>query len=347
MVISCNPDPDHQLRRMIDWYLDEDGFPIPERDGVTRYFYVYDGEYNWANSEKELGEKFNIPEEDWDKKIVSFSFISATIYDNPPMLENNPEYLAQLESLPSVDRAQLLHGNWNARAQGANYFRREALVKASNKPLHAVWARGWDKASQEVTVHDKYPDYTAGVKLGKDSDGFYYLVGDYHPDCRDSEFTEVYGRFRKRSGERDKLIAKQGHFDGEDCVVVLPIDPAAAGKVEYQEAAKKIISEGLRCRPDPVPNNKSKLARFAPFADAVEAGLVRIVESTFPNKETIDSLLTELEGFDGEKSTKLKKDDRVDAIATAFNYLTQQRSVRVVPRNQRRSPTELSELLRR
>lgn len=81
MVISCNPHPDHFLRTMIDWYLDEDGYAIPERDGVIRYFVQEAGDYIWGNTRKELGEKLNIPEERWEDKILSFSFVSGTIYD--------------------------------------------------------------------------------------------------------------------------------------------------------------------------------------------------------------------------------------------------------------------------
>lgn len=263
------------------------------------------------------------------------------------MLENNPEYLAQLEGLPPVDKAQLLDGNWDAKAEGANYFRRANMIRADRKPLNAIWARGWDKASQEPTEQEKFPDFTASVKLGKDSQGLYYLVGDHTPENIEDELTNTYGRFRKRPGERDQIIASQGHHDGDDCVIVLPIDPGAAGKVEFAESAKKLLGEGLRCQSDPVPNNKNKLAKFAPFADAVEAGLVRVVESTFTNKESLNVIYDELEKFDGERSTRQKKDDLVDAISTAFNFLTQARSVKVVKRNQKRQDTLAKDVVSR
>lgn len=109
MIISCNPDPSHKIRELIDWYLDEDGYPDKSKDGVIRYFIRRDGEFVWGDSEQELIDKY------WDGKgskprPISFSFISALIYDNPPMLENNPDYLAFLEGLPEVEKAQLLYG---------------------------------------------------------------------------------------------------------------------------------------------------------------------------------------------------------------------------------------------
>ena len=62
MVISCNPDPDHKIKELISWYLDDEGYPIPERDGVIRWFIRRDGEFIWGESEQELIEKY------WDGK---------------------------------------------------------------------------------------------------------------------------------------------------------------------------------------------------------------------------------------------------------------------------------------
>jgi len=74
--------PDHALRKLIDWYLDEDGYPDPKKDGVIRYFYKIDGENVWASSKEELAEKTGIHDkEEWEAKFLSFSFVSATIDD--------------------------------------------------------------------------------------------------------------------------------------------------------------------------------------------------------------------------------------------------------------------------
>lgn len=81
MVMSCNPSPDHMIRGMIDWYLDNEGYPDPEKEGKIRYFVVRNDEFIWGDSKGELGDKFDIEEKDWDAKILSFSFVSGTIYD--------------------------------------------------------------------------------------------------------------------------------------------------------------------------------------------------------------------------------------------------------------------------
>lgn len=340
MVMSCNPDSEHKIKELIAWHLDEDGYPIPERDGVVRYFIRRDGDFIWGSTKEELLEIYGE-----NCRPLSFTFVSATIYDNPPMLKSNPEYLSFLEGLDPVNKAQLLHGNWNVKAEGNNYFKRENLVEVNELPRDIIWARGWDLASQEVTAQNKDPDFSCGVKLGKSRDGFYYLVGDYCKGNYD-DLLEEHGRFRKRPGERDRIIAEQGFYDGNDCVIVLPVDPGAAGKVAYQELAKRLMEQGLRVRQDPAPTNKDKLTKFTPFADAVEAGLVRVLKSSFDTK-SYNSLCSELERFDGERSGRsvTAKDDRADGVASAYNYLSQTRNIKIVRRNQMREPTSAAERL--
>lgn len=326
MVISCNPDPDHQLCNMIEWYLDEEGYPIPERDGVLRYFITINGEYIWGNSKQELHDKYDTEE----KKVLplSFSFISATIYDNPVMLRDNPSYLSFLEGLNEIDKARLLHGNWYKRAEGSSLFERKWLNKVYNRPQGGSVCRAWDKASSEPSDKEKFPDFTASVKIHKGNDGRYTILGDYHESNQEDD-GEVKGRFRKKAGARDLIIENQARFDGRDCIVILPVDPAAAGRVEYTESAKKLINlgAGIRVKPDPVPTNKSKLIKFMPFSTACENGLVDIVEDSFPDRKTLDAFYKELESFDGERSTRQRKDDWPDCVAMAFNFQCTQEDI--------------------
>jgi hypothetical protein len=41
---------------------------------------------------------------------IGVTFIPASVYDNPPLLEVDPEYVARLESLPLIEREWLLCG---------------------------------------------------------------------------------------------------------------------------------------------------------------------------------------------------------------------------------------------
>lgn len=329
-MASCNPDPDSWVYRWIEWYLDEDGYPREDRCGKVRYFIVIDDKPVFRDSIEELKQEYNdllyIKNPNTGEMVYvppkTFCFINGTIFDNPALIANNPKYLAELKSLPAIERARLLEGNWKIRAQGAKYFKREDLVKVYKMPLNVARVRAWDKASEEPNQVNKYPDFTAASPMmAKDTDGFYYIYGGFDPSIKDPK-SNVIGKFRKRPGERDQLILKQAKKDGSDCTVIFSVDPGSAGKDAYFNAAKALIEAGFKVSSDKMPTNKSKIVKFTPFASAVENGLVRIIESSFPNKETLDEFYKELEAFDGERSTGLKKDDWPDSISAAFNHLS-------------------------
>ena len=40
-------------------------------------------------------------------------FIPAKVYDNPTLIENDPQYVRRLESLPEIEKQRLLHGVWD------------------------------------------------------------------------------------------------------------------------------------------------------------------------------------------------------------------------------------------
>lgn len=333
MIITCNPDPDHKIRELIDYYLDGDGYPIKERDGDIRYFYRVDGDFVWGNSKEELSEKTGIEEHEWDDKFISFSFVSATIHDNPVMKKLNPTYQAYLEGLNPVDKAQLLWGCWDARAKGANYFERDWLHQLDKIPYSTNWVRAYDFAATERSQVNKDPDPTVSVKMCKDRDGYFTIVGDYHKNFYD-EVLDVEGRMCKRIGERDNIILQQAQWDGRDVCIVAPQDPAAAGKHQFNEQSKFFSSNGFLFKKDPIPYNKSKLTKFLPFANSAENGLIRIVKSSFSPK-TYEYIMKELEAFNGERSSTERHDDFADCIASAYNYLCQQRVSRkfAIPSN--------------
>ena len=72
---SCNPDADSWVAKFIEWWIDPDtGSPIPERSGKIRYFIRRDETLYWADTKKELWERFDLatPEERGEPKSVTF-----------------------------------------------------------------------------------------------------------------------------------------------------------------------------------------------------------------------------------------------------------------------------------
>ena len=126
---TCNPDADSWLAEFISWWIGEDGFPIPERIGVLRYFIVDANNFVWGNTKKEVIDK--VPhvfenEQFKDVKpedlIKSVTFIPGNINDNKALLETNPAYLANLLALPEEEQMRLLKGNWKIRQDGSALF---------------------------------------------------------------------------------------------------------------------------------------------------------------------------------------------------------------------------------
>jgi hypothetical protein len=134
---TCNPDPDSWVARLIEWWIDQDtGFPIPERDGVVRYFTKDGKNYIWGDTAEEVIEKAwyflekVVAESDLDPKdfIKSITFISGSIYDNQELLKTDPGYLANLMAQDPDIKAQLLEGNWKVVISDNDIYNYPAFI---------------------------------------------------------------------------------------------------------------------------------------------------------------------------------------------------------------------------
>ncbi len=288
---TCNPDPDHWVRRFIDWWIGEDGFAIPERSGVIRWFIIVNDEVKWGDSRKELTDAYpgSLPK--------SFTFIRSSVYDNKILLEADPGYLANLQAMPRVERAQLLDGNWNVRASAGMYFKRGDFKIVDAAPVAVRSVRAWDQAGTYADMEDPDdPDWTAGVKMSIGADGYFYI--------------EHVDRFREDPPKVDSKIRAQAEADGKLTTVRLAQDPGSAGKSLVISQTKMLA--GYPVNSKPVTGDKE--IRAKPLAAQVQAGNVRLVRGGWN-----DAFLNELESF-----PEGAKDDQVDAAADAFDELTGQ-----------------------
>lgn len=303
MKITCNPDYDSFLRGWLEWYLDQEtGIPIPERDGVTRWFVVQDGKLLWESSKEEAIRRYgkaDLPEDHKRQvKPLSFKFVSANVYDNPVLCEHNPEYVAWLEGLGRVEKARLLHGSWYARAESAGYWKKEWVEEVPLAPLTALQrVRAWDISGTLPSDTNPNPDWTAGVLMSKDKHSLYYV--------------EDVVRDRQRHGGVFDMILETARRDGADTTILIPCDPGAAGKAYAAQLVRELAEHGFVARIK--QTNKSKVTRFAPFAALCEAGGVRMVRGAWN-----EDYISELERFDGTRNIK---DDMVDATSDAFQHL--------------------------
>jgi predicted phage terminase large subunit-like protein len=286
---TCNPDPDSFVKGMIEWWLDDVGFPIPERSGVLRWFIRDGDDLVWFDSEAEAREKYP------SRNPLSFTFIAASLADNP---RGDPTYRDKLEALPRVERERLLGGNWNIRPAAGLYFPRRCFEVVERVPGPVTMTvRAWDKAATRPHPGNPDPDWTRGAKVSRLRDGRFVV--------------EHVEGLRGSPGEVEQAILAIAAQDGPSVPVVVWQDPGQAGVVD-RDATLRALS-GFQVRS--IRASRDKLAYAGVWAPHVEAGRVLLVRGAWT-----DAFLAEAESF-----PEGKHDDAVDAVSLAFQALTESR----------------------
>lgn len=295
MRMTCNPaGKGHWLTKWLQWWLLDTGLPDPEKCGKVRYFTMRENEMVWADTADELKEI--VP----GCSPLSFTFVSATVYDNPVLMSRQPEYCAWLEAQDRETKEALLYGNWYVTKQQENYFKRSWTPTIIEPPYHGRKVRGFDLAGSIVDEVNRSPDYTATVLLSKDRDGK-YVVEHAH-------------RMRERFHTVEEYIFNLSDSEDPSITYIIPVDAGAAGKAYASGLMKRLAERGRFCKLHPTAN-KSKLIRFRPLATVCQAGFVSFVHDSWN-----EWLWDELEMFRGDGKTH---DDGLDAFVSAFWGLNQ------------------------
>lgn len=297
---TCNPEPDSWVAEFLDWWIGEDGFPIPERDGVVRWF-VRDGDkVVWADNEDDFVE---------GEEPKSVTFIRSMLADNPALMKKDPSYRASLKALPLFEREILLGGNWKVRRTGGMRFRREWFEIIDAEPTCERMVRYWDKAATAVPPasmigqlkKDRAADYTAGIRVGRTRRGEFIVC-----DMR---------RFQESPAKVLANILNTAKQDGNVCDLWFEKDPGAAGVYEKWDLA----TECAEYSPHFIAPSGSKWLRSKGVSAAAENGLIKIVRGPW-NK----AFLNELDAFVDEEFIKPPPgyhDDQVDALSGAYTRL--------------------------
>lgn len=290
---TCNPDPDHWLRSFMQWWIDEEtGLPIQGRSGIVRWFVILDDEVHWVASKEQLIERFGP-----DVTPKTFTFIPGRVDDNKILMNQNPEYLANLKALPKVDRERLLNGNWNIRESAGMFFQREWFEIVDACPTLEDEVRYWDRAATEAKAgQPTRGSWTAGAEVGRDQRGIFYI--------------KDMCRFQGSPLQVEQTIKNMASQDGGRVRVGIEQDPGQAGKAEagvYVRllAGYNVVVNAVR---------ESKGTRAKPVSAQVEAGNVKLVRGAWN-----ENFIREAENFDG---TDKCVSDQIDAISGAFHLLT-------------------------
>ena len=149
--ITCNPDPESWVRKFIDWWVDEEGYIIPERDCQIRYCFM-DGDTPdsifWGNTREEVYEQCSeLIDSLWkdsyeelgytklDMFIKSVTFIRADVSENIKLISTDASYIANLAQQDEEQRMRDLEANWNWKAVGDDMVKIEDLEGIFNNTI--------------------------------------------------------------------------------------------------------------------------------------------------------------------------------------------------------------------
>jgi predicted phage terminase large subunit-like protein len=169
------------------------------------------------------------------------------------------------------------------------FFKVSKIEILDAAPADLQICRAWDLAGTTDG------DYTAGVKIGVDTRGVWWILD------------VVRGQWL--TDERDDVMKQTAALDGRDCTIRLAQDPGQAGIDQVTRLTRMLAGYSLRsARP-----TGSKETRADGFASQVNAGNVKMVKNPRWNPSYIEELRTFPLGTN---------DDQVDSSADAFTALT-------------------------
>jgi phage terminase large subunit-like protein len=182
---TCNPDPDSFVAELVSWWIGDDGFAIPERSGIVRWFVRVEratadehgsvDDLAWYDSKEEA------LAEHPDGAPMSFTFIASRLKDNKKLTDADPTYRAKLKMLKKDERDRMLGdeergGNWNQRAARGTFFKGTNFQLRDDPPSPIVRTiRFWDKAASLPTKETPNPDWTRGVRVSLCESGDFWI----------------------------------------------------------------------------------------------------------------------------------------------------------------------------
>lgn len=341
---TTNPDPDSWVREFISWWIGDDGYAIPERSGVIRWFIRVNGIITWGDSREELlavqleceyrgtvkykslsafpqkGESGYVYYNSELRSYYAWSgseyvdllppksvtFISSLLTDNAILMRNDPSYMANLKALPYVEQERLLGGNWKVRPSAGLYFPRAKVNLIDQLPDDVIrWVRAWDLAATE----DR--------KNTNPEDGPAYTAGVLIGKRKNGRYViaDVVNRRMNSSDVRQTVLntAKADKAAHKNVKIRLSQDPGQAGKDQAEQYIKMLSGFNVVTEKE----SGDKVTRAEPFS----AQWIGVKGSESGNVDVLLAPWTEayLSQMDAFPETKFK--DMVDASANGFNEL--------------------------
>ncbi|MDP9233573.1 MAG: phage terminase large subunit, partial [Actinomycetota bacterium] len=235
---------------------------------------------------------------------ASLIFIPARFEDNPHL--DQVGYRAALARLPWFLRGALQDGRWDIRPQGGLFLRSwfaGGTLEYPQLPADLTLCRFWDLAATKSRAGSD-PDYTAGVLLGRDREGVFYVIDVVRAQASDLEVIELIAR----TAEADRRLAETKGWRAP--MIRVEQEPGAASIYLIGEFRRRSLAgfdfRGVRPR-------GSKQDRARPLSAVAEAGELRLRRAPW-NGTFLDELCAFPLG---------SHDDQVDALSGAYARLAE------------------------
>lgn len=290
------------------------------------------GDIVWADTSEELEKRY--PEacyQDVDGEPVkigpkSLTFIHSRVEDNKELLRVNPEYLANLNALPHVERERLKNGNWKIRDERTviykpSWWRIWPKDQQLPRILHAFasWDTAFTAADQRITKDGKTPDQSAiaysaclvfGVWLDEKD------CSDAHPEGRHKLLllSAWWGRVDWDDLlERVKKIGATKLTRPSDAHI---IEAAASGRSVIQVLRRNPSNRVIGVKPTAGDSmTDAKVLRAYQSQPYLKSGMVWA-----PDREWVQTVIQWLAGFPGGRPPSA---DLADCMSMAVQHLSQ------------------------
>lgn len=229
------------------------------------------------------------------------AFVPALLDDNPHIDADG--YRENLSELDPITRAQLEHGDWDARSKGELF---DTTAIEIIEPHQVPWSRlysqvrHWDLAATEPTVENPDPDWTAGVWLAwdKHADDWYVI------DVRQT---------RQNPGGVQTFVTTAAYLDGVGVPIVLEREPGSGGKITIHDYQRVLPEHEVHGQ---APKGKKEV-RARPIASRTALGKLKVVRGPY-----VAAFLDQLQSFPNGKK------DMVDALSGAHTWIAKGGSVK-------------------
>jgi predicted phage terminase large subunit-like protein len=237
----------------------------------------------------------------WRNRFVEGAYGAKFITGRERIVSIEPDGIEDVFALQTTTRNYIVWGlaSSNSAGQlqqrpsprGGGAFQVEKITIVDAVPAEAQMqrVRRWDLAST-VATPGKDPDWTVGVRMGKDQFGRLYI-----DDVR---------RFRAGPAEVEQAILATASVDGTATRLILPQDPGQAGKSQIKYFVTRFAPYAV----ESVLETGDKVDRARSLVAQVEVGNLYLLRGKWN-----EPFLKELADFPNGSH-----DDQVDAAVGAF-----------------------------